>query len=175
MSDASGTRLGGARGRMVLMAGALALCVIAIVGASLEWGRLIVNGRLVAVEAGLSLWQGVTVLVAAAVGALVMAFAVASARGRAAALMALVAGVVICAASISALSWLVTRPDDLADQVKAAAADIPLTGYVVPPIESIVGPGGWIALAAGALLALAGLVAVVTWAWRVRRRGTGEA
>jgi len=174
VSDASGTRFGGARGRMVLMAAALALCVVAIVGASLEWGRLIVHGRLVVVEDGLSLWQGVTVLVAAVVGALVMALAVASARGRAMGLVALVAGIVICVASISALSWLVTRPDDIAEQVKGAAADIPLEGYVVPPIESIAGPGGWMALAAGALLAVAGFVAVVTWAWRGRRRGAGE-
>lgn len=173
MSDARGTRFGGARGRMALMAAGLALCVLAIIGASLEWGRLIVNGRLVVVEDGLSLWQGMTVLVAAAVGALLMGFAVASGRGRAAGLVALVAGIVITMAAISALSWLVTRPDDLAEQVKAAAADIPLKGYVVPPIESIIGPGGWMALAAGALLAAAGLVAVVMWAWRGRRRGGG--
>lgn len=171
MSDASGTRFGGARGRMVLMAGGLALCVLAIIGASLEWGRLIVNGRLVVVEDGLSLWQGVTVMTAAAVGALVMALAVASGRGRAAGLVALVAGVVIVVASINALSWLVTRPDELAEQVRAAAEDIPLKGYTVPPIESVVGPGGWMALVAGALLAAAGLVAVVAWAWRGRRRG----
>lgn len=170
MSDASGTRFGGARGRMVLMAGGLALCVLAIIGASLEWGRLIVNGRLVVVEGGLSLWQGVTVLVAAVVGALLMAFAVASGRGRAAGLVALVAGAVITIVSINALSWLVTRPDELADQVSEAAADIPLEGYVVPRIESVVGPGGWMALAGGVLLAIAGLVAVVTWAWSGRGR-----
>ena len=171
MSDASGTRFGGARGRMVLMAGGLALCVLAIIGASVEWGRLIVNGRLVVVEGGLSLWQGVTVMTAAAVAALLMALAVASGRGRAAGLVALVAGVVIAVAAISALSWLVTRPDDLAEQVRTAAEEIPLTGYTVPPIESVIGPGAWMALVAGALLAVAGLVAVVAWAWRGRRRG----
>lgn len=174
MSDASGTRFGGARGRMVLMAGGLALCVLAIIGASIEWGRLIVNDRLVVVEDGLTLWQGVVVLVVATLGALAMALAVATGRGRAAGLTALVAGVVITVVAISALSWLVTRPGDIAEQVKAAAADIPLKGYVVPPIESIVGPGGWMALAAGALLALAGLVAVIAWAWAGRRR-TGRA
>ena len=170
MSDASGTRFGAARGRMALLAGGLALCVLAIIGAGLEWGRLIVNGRLVVVEDGLTLWQGVTVLVVAALGALAMALAVASGRGRAAALIALVAGVAIAAVSMSALSWLITRPGDIAEQVNAAAADIPLKGYVVPPIESIVGPGGWIALVAGALLAVAGLAAVVAWAWAGRRR-----
>lgn len=170
MNDASGTRFGGARGRTVLMAAGVSLCAVAIIGASLEWGRLIVNGRLVVVEDGLSLWQGVTVLVAAAVGALLMALAVASGRGRAAGLVALVAGLVITVMAVNALAWLVTRPEDIAEQVKAAAADIPLTGYVVPPIESIIGPGGWMALASGALLAAAGLVAVITWAWRGRRR-----
>lgn len=171
MSDVSGTRFGAARGRMALMALGLTLCAVAIVGASLEWGRLEVSGRLVVVQDGLGLWQGVTVLVVAVVAALAMAFAVGSGHHRMAGLVALVAGTVVMAVSISALSWLVTRPDDLAGEVEAAAAKIPLPGYTVPPIESVVGPGGWIALVAGALLALAGLIAVVTGAWRAARGG----
>jgi predicted membrane metal-binding protein len=44
-----------------------------------------------------------------------------------------------------------------------------LKGYRVPLIESMVGPGTWLALTAGALLALVGLVGLVVPAWRARR------
>jgi uncharacterized membrane protein HdeD (DUF308 family) len=56
--------------------------------------------------------------------------------------------------------------------VKAGAEAIPLTGYVVPPIESVLGPGGWMALAAGILLLMLGLVALVVPAWRGRTGAT---
>ena len=71
--------------------------------------------------------------------------------------------------SVQALVWLVTRPDAIADQVRAGAESIPLKGYVVPSIESIVGPGAWVALVAGVLLTLVGLVGVVVPSWRRRR------
>jgi hypothetical protein len=157
---------------MVFLAVGVLLCAVALIGAGLEWGRLVVSGRLVVVQGGLSLWQGVTVLVAAAVGALVMALAVARGRGRAAALVGLIAGVVITAVAGDALAWLVTRPEDLADEVTAAAAGIPLKGYVVPPIESIIGAGAWISLVAGALLLVVSLGAVIISAWRGRRGPT---
>ena len=67
------------------------------------------------------------------------------------------------------LVHLATRPADIADMARAGAAAIPLKGYRVPLIESMVGPGTWLALAAGAVLALAGLVGVVVPAWRARR------
>jgi hypothetical protein len=110
------------------------------------------------------------VLVVAAVGALVVGLAVAASRGRLAALAALVSGVAIAIVCVQALVWLVTRPDAIADQVRAGAESIPLKGYVVPSIESIVGPGAWVALVAGVLLTLVGLVGVVVPSWR-RRRG----
>lgn len=174
MSEPRVMRFGGARARMALLVVGLVLAMTAIIGAALEWGRLIVNGRLVVIEDGLSTWQGVVVLVVAALGALAMALSVAASRRRPAAVAALVSGVVIAGVAIDALSWLVTRPDDIAAQVKAGAEAIPLKGYVVPPIESVLGPGGWIALAAGLLLALLGLVALLVPAWR-GRRGPGRA
>lgn len=169
MSDATGSVRGGARARLLLMSAGVVLFVVAIVGSGIEWGRLLVNGRLVVVDDGLALWQGVVVLVAAAVGAAVMAVAVAAGRGRLAAATALVAGLVIAASSLAAITWLVTRPSDIADQVRRGAESIPLVGYVVPPIESLVGPGAWMALVAGALLLLIGLAGLVVPAWRGRR------
>lgn len=174
MSEASGTRLTGARGRMVLLVAGIVFSVAAVVGAGIEWGRLLVNGRLVVIEDGLSMWQGIVVLVAAAVGALLMAFAVAASRARPAAVASLVSGVVIAIVSVQALVWLVTRPDDIAAQVKAGAEAIPLKGYVVPPIESVLGPGGWISLAAGILLVVLGVAGLVVPAWR-GRGGAGRA
>jgi hypothetical protein len=157
---------------MALLVAGVVLCVVVVVGSGVEWGRLLVNGRLVVIEDGLSLWQGVVVLIAAAAGALAMALSVAASRGRPAALAALASGVVITVVSIQALVWLVTRPDAIAAQVKAGAEAIPLTGYVVPPIESVLGPGGWMALAAGILLLMLGLVALVVPAWRGRTGAT---
>ena len=171
MSESTGTRFGGARGRLALLVAGVALAATAVVASGIEWGRLLVRGRLVVIEDGLSLWQGVTVLVVAAVGALVMALAVAASRGRLAALAALASGVAIAIVCVQALVWLVTRPDAIADQVRAGAESIPLKGYVVPSIESIVGPGAWVALVAGVLLTLVGLVGVVVPSWRRRRGG----
>lgn len=174
MSDATGSGRGGARGRLLLLSAGVVLFVLAIVGSGIEWGRLLVKGRLVVVEDGLSLWQGVVVLVAAAVGAVLMGTAVAAGRGRLAAAAALVAGAVIAAASLAAITWLVTRPSEIADQVRAGAEAIPLKGYVVPPIESLIGAGAWVSLVAGSLLLLLGLVGLVVPAWR-GRRGAGAA
>jgi hypothetical protein len=133
---------------MALLVAGVVLCVVVVVGSGVEWGRLLVNGRLVVIEDGLSLWQGVVVLIAAAAGALAMALSVAASRGRPAALAALASGVVITVVSIQALV------------------------YVVPPIESVLGPGGWMALAAGILLLMLGLVALVVPAWRGRTGAT---
>jgi len=170
VSTDTGTPRGGARGRLVLLAAGVVLLVVAIVGAGIEWGRLLVNGRLVVVEDGLSLWQGVVVLLAAALGAVLMGVAVAAGRGRLAAASALVAGAVVTAASLAGLVWLATRPTDIADRVRRGAEAIPLEGYVVPPIESIIGPGAWLSLVAGALLLAVGLAGLVVPAWRGRRR-----
>lgn len=170
MSDRTASGGGGARARLWLLAMGVALFAVAIIGSGIEWGRLLVNGRLVVIDDGLSTWQGVTALIAAATGALLMALAVAAGRARAAAGAALVAGVVIVAAAVAGLTWLVTRPSDIADQVRRGAEAIPLKGYRVPPIESIIGPGAWLVLAAGAALVVLGLVGLVVPAWRARRR-----
>lgn len=172
MSDATASGGGVARSRLALLSAGVVLFALAIVGSGVEWGRLLVNGRLVVVEDGLSLWQGVTVLAAAAAGALLMGIAAASGRGRLSAASALLAGTVIMVASIAALAWLVTRPSDIADRVRRGAEAIPLRGYVVPPIESLIGPGAWMSLAAGALLVVLGVAGLVIPAWRGRRRAT---
>ena len=163
------TSAGGARGRPALLAGCVALFVVVIISTSLEWGRLLVNGRLVVAESGLSLWQGVGALVVAGIGAVVMGVLVAAGRGAPAAAAALAAGAIVTVASLLALVQLVTRPDDIAATVRAGAESIPLTGYVVPPIESIVGPGVWIALGAGAAAGVLGLMGLIVPAWRRRR------
>lgn len=155
----------------MLLAVSVALFVVVIIGASLEWGRLLVSGRLVVAESGLSLWEGVVALVAAASGALAMGLLVAAGRGVAAAAIALASGVLITVVSLLALAQLVTRPDDLAAAVRAGAESIPLKGYVVPEIQSIMGPGGWMALVAGATVAAVGLMGLVVPAWRRRRAG----
>jgi hypothetical protein len=165
------TSAGGARGRLALLVVGVALFVVVIVATSLEWGRLLVNGRLVVAESGLSLWQGVTALGAAVIGAVAMGVLVAAGRGVAAAAVALAAGVVIAVVSLLALVHLVTRPDDIAATVRAGAESIPLKGYVVPPIESIVGPGAWMALGAGAAAVVLGLIGLLMPAWRRRRAG----
>ncbi|MGB0730685.1 MAG: hypothetical protein ACPGRF_00720, partial [Miltoncostaeaceae bacterium] len=69
MSDMTGTEGGGHRGRLVLLVAGVAACIAVVIGTGLEWGRLLVNGRLVVAEGGLSLWQGVVALVAAAIAA----------------------------------------------------------------------------------------------------------
>lgn len=171
MSDLHVTSVRGARARLLLLALGVVASVVIIIGASIEWGRLLVDGRLVVIEDGLSLWQGVVALLAAALGAVLMGLLVAAGRGRPAALTALVTGAVVTAVSAHALVFLVTRPDDLAATVKAGAEAIPLKGYVVPQIQSIVGPGAWMALIGGVVLALIGLVAVVAGAWSGRRSG----
>ncbi len=170
MDEPIGMRTGGARGRRALLVIAVGLFVVVVIGCSLEWGRLLVNGRLVIAESGLSLWQGVTALAAAAIGAVTMGILVAAGRGMAAACVALVSGLVVAVAALVAVVHLVTRPDAIAATVRAGAESIPLKGYVVPPIESIVGPGAWVVLGAGAAIVIVGLAGLVGPAWR-RRRG----
>jgi hypothetical protein len=171
VDEAIVTSAGGARGRLALLVIGVALFVVVIIGTSLEWGRLLVNGRLVVAESGLALWQGIMAMAAAVLGAVIMGVLVAAGRGVPAAAAALVAGLVITAASLLALVHLVTRPDDIAATVRAGAEAIPLKGYVVPPIESIVGPGTWVALLAGVTIVALGLVGLLVPAWRRRRAG----
>jgi hypothetical protein len=171
VEEAIVTSAGGTRGRLALLVVGVALFVVVIVGSSLEWGRLLVNGRLVVAESGLSMWQGVTALAAAVIGAVTMGVLVAAGRGVPAAAVAVAAGIVITVVSLLALVHLVTRPDDIAATVRAGAEAIPLKGYVVPPIESIVGPGAWMALGAGAAVVAVGLVGLLVPAWRRRRAG----
>jgi len=145
------------------------LCVAIISSVAMEWGSLFVQHRLVVTESGLGEWQGVVALVAAILGLAVIAVAISRGRGRPAALAALIAGLVTFVVALLELVHLAIRPADIADMARAGAAAIPLKGYRVPLIESMVGPGTWLALAAGAVLALAGLVGVVVPAWRARR------
>ena len=159
-TDGGGTN-GGARARLAFMLVTAVLCVAVILSVGMEWGSLSVRHQLVVSEPGTGEWQGVVALIAAIVGLLAVGFAISRGRGRRAALAALLAGLEVV--------HLVTRPADIANVVRAAAAAIPLKGYRVPLIESMVGPGTWLALAAGALLALVGLVGVVVPAWRARR------
>ena len=79
----------------------------------------------------------------------------------------------LAAMAIAEVVHLVTRPADIAAVVRAGAAAIPLKGYRMPPIESSVGPGTWLALIAGLLLTLVGLLSVIIPAWR-SRRGTAR-
>jgi uncharacterized membrane protein YkgB len=144
-------------------------CVASILAVGMEWGSLSVRHQLVVSEPGTGEWQGVVALIAGIVGLLAIGFAIARGRGRRAALAALLAGGVIFVVALIEVVHLVTRPADIADVVRAGAAAIPLKGYRVPLIESTVGPGTWLALVAGALLALAGLAGVVLPAWRARR------
>jgi hypothetical protein len=174
VSDSHVTQARGPRTRLLLLAAGVVPAIVIIIGASLEWSRLLVNGRVVVVEDGLSLWQGVTAMVAAALGAIAMALLVASGRGRPAALVALLAGALAAAVSAHALVFVVTRPEAIAATVRAGAESIPLPGYVVPEIQSIVGPGAWMAFSGGVLLALVGLGALVASAWR-RRSAAGGA
>ncbi len=157
------------RARMVFLVIAIVLSVVVIVSTGLEWGSLTVRHILVVAEPGTGEWQGVAALVAATAGVLWVGLAATRGRMALAALGALVAGLAISVVALLEVVHLVTRPAQIADVVRAGAASIPLKGYRVPPIESSVGPGTWIALAAGAALALVGLVALVVPAWRARR------
>ena len=47
MSESTGTRFGGARGRLALLVAGVALAATAVVASGIEWGRLLVRGRLV--------------------------------------------------------------------------------------------------------------------------------
>ncbi len=171
MTETSEQGPGRPRRRLGLLVAGVAFAALAIVGAGVEWGRLLVRGRLIVIDDGLSLWQGVVVLIAAAVGAIAMAFAATTGRTRLVAVVALASGAAITAISAQTLTWLVMRPEELAEQIRAGAQSIPLTGYVVPRIESMIGPGVWMALIAGLLLALTGLVGIVVPGWRRRRAG----
>ena len=163
------SRRGGARRRLAFMLVTALLCVAIFVSVGMEWGSLFVQRRLVIAEPGIGEWQGVVALVAAILGLLVICVAIARGRGRPAALAALAAGLVTFVVALLELVHLATRPADIAELARAGAAAIPLKGYRVPLIESMVGPGAWLALTAGALLALVGLVGLVVPAWRARR------
>lgn len=169
MATTEGGTNGGARARFAFMVLSAVLCMAVILASGLEWGSLSVRRSLVVSEPGTSQWQGVVALIAAIVGLLVIGFAIARGRGRIAALAALGTGVVVTVVAVAELVHLVTRPSDIAEVVKAGAKAIDLRGYRVPLIESGVGPGTWIALTAGALLVLAGLLGVIIPAWRARR------
>ncbi len=173
MDAVTGTQGRWTRGRLVVLALGPAACIAVVIGTGLEWGRLLVNGRLVVAEVGLSLWQGISALAVATAGATAMGLLMASGRRRYAALAALATGAVVTGLTAQALSWLVSRPGDIADQVRAGAESIPLQGYIVPTIESVVGPGAWLTLVAGIVLLLVGLAGLVVPAWRARRRGPG--
>lgn len=160
---------GGARRRLAFMLVTALLCVTIFISVGLEWGSLSVAHRLVVTEPGIGEWQGVVALMAAILGLLMIGLAISRGRGRPAALAALIAGLVTFAAALLELVHLTTRPADIAELARAGAAAIPLKGYRVPLIESMVGPGTWLALTAGAALALAGLIGLVVPAWRARR------
>lgn len=165
----AGKRRAPGRARVVFLALAIVLCVAVIVSTGLEWGSLMVRRMLIVSEPGTGEWQGVVALIAATAGLLAIGLSAARGRMRPAALAALMTGAVIVVVAVLEVFHLVTRPSDIAGIVKAGAAQIPIRGYRVPLIESTVGPGTWLALGAGAALALLGLVALVGPAWRARR------
>lgn len=169
MGTIEGGTNGGARARFAFMVVSAVLCVAIILASGMEWGSLSVRRQLVVSEPGTGEWQGLVALGAAIVGLLVIGFAIARGRGRIAALAALIAGLVVAVAAVMEVVHIVTRPSDLAAAVSAGAKAIDLRGYRVPLIESAVGAGTWLALAAGALLVLAGLAGVIIPAWRARR------
>ena len=174
MATTEGVNSGdGAGGRLAFLVIAVLLGAVAIIATGLEWGSLSVHFQLVVSEPGMGEWQGVAALIAAVVGLLVIGFAMALGRPAIAAMGALVSGLVIAAMAIAEVVHLVTRPADIAAVVRAGAAAIPLKGYRVPLIESSVGPGTWLALITGLLLALVGLLSVIAPAWR-SRRGTAR-
>ena len=160
---------GGARRRLAFLLVTALLCVAIVISVGMEWGSLSVQHRLVVTEPGIGEWQGIVALVAAILGLVIIAVASARGRGRPAALAALIAGLVTVVVALLELVHLATRPADIAALARAGAAAIPLKGYRVPLIESMVGPGTWLALVAGALLVVAGLIGVVVPAWRARR------
>lgn len=174
MARTEGVKSGdGAGGRLAFLVTAVLLGAVVIIATGLEWGILSVNYRLVVSEPGMGEWQGVVAFVAAVAGMLVIGFAMALGRRAIAAMGALISGLVIAAMAIAEVVHLVTRPADIAAVVRAGAAAIPLKGYRMPPIESSVGPGTWLALIAGLLLTLVGLLSVIIPAWR-SRRGTAR-
>ena len=174
MARTEGVKSGdGAGGRLAFLVTAVLLGAVVIIATGLEWGILSVNSRLVVSEPGMGEWQGVVALVAAVAGMLVIGFAMALGRRAIAAMGALISGLVIAAMAIAEVVHLVTRPADIAAVVRAGAAAIPLKGYRKAPIESSVGPGTWLALIAGLLLTLVGLLSVIIPAWR-SRRGTAR-
>jgi len=164
------TRGPGAAARLSLLLVIVLAVVVVVIGTSLEWGSLAVRGRLVISEGGLGEWQGVVALAAALAGATCGALGMAARSMVAGALGALVAGVVIVVVSVSEVVHLVGRPEVIAEVVRAGARSIPLPGYVVPLIESTIGPGVWVTLAGGAVLAAVGLATLVWSTWRRRAR-----
>lgn len=144
--------------------------MVVVIGTGLQWGSLSVRGRLVVSEPGLGEWQGVVALCVALAAGVCGALVMVARSLLASALAVVVAGLVIVTVSISEVVHLVSRPEDIAEVVRAGARSIPLPGYMVPLIQSAIGPGVWVTLAGGALLVAVGLVALVGSTWRVRAR-----
>ncbi len=153
---------------LVFPAASVLLAMVIIISTGLEWGSLSVRHQLVVAEPGVGEWQGVVVLITSVIGLLAMGLALAVRRRALAAAAALVTGLVVVVMAFAEVVHLATRPQKIADVVRAAADSIPLEGYRVPLIESSVGVGTWLALVAGALLGLVALVALVVPAWRAR-------
>lgn len=153
---------------LVFPAASVLLAMVIIISTSLEWGSLSVRHRLVVAEIGVGEWQGVVVLITSVIGLMALGLALALGRRALATTAALVTGLVVVVMAFAEVVHLATRPQKIADVVLAGAASIPLKGYQVPLIESSVGVGTWLALVAGALLFLAGLVALVVPVWRAR-------
>ncbi len=156
---------------LVFPAASVLLAMVIIISTALEWGSLSVRNQLVVAELGVGEWQGVVVLITSVIGLLAMALALAVGRRALAITAALVTGSVVVMVAFAEVVHLAMRPQKIADEVRAAAASIPLKGYRVPLIESSVGVGTWLALLAGALLFLVGLVALVAPVWRARHSG----
>jgi len=156
---------------LVFPAASVLLVMAIIISTGLEWGSLSVQHRLVVAETGVGEWQGVAVLITSVIGLLAMGLALAVGRRALAAAAVLVTGLVVVVMAFAEVVHLATRPQKIADVVGAAADSIPLKGYLMPLIESSVGAGTWLALLAGALLFLVGLVALVAPVWQARHSG----
>lgn len=170
MHDNDVTTSPSARARASLVVAIAVAVVVVVIGTGLQWGSLSVRGRLVISEPGLGEWQGVVALCVALAVGVWGAFVMAMRSLLASALAAVVAGLAIVTVSISEVVHLVSRPEDIAEMVRAGARAIPLPGYMVPLIQSAIGPGVWVTLAGGALLVAVGLVALVGSTWRARAR-----